>query len=524
MSDGQTPTIAAPTAPRGRSRLAVPIDVPQRLHPASPLIDTIRALPRSISGLLPALVAIGWTGRAHLIVPALIAVGLFAAGAALIRFRRFRWTVGVDAVAIDSGVFARQHRTIPYERLQDLHIEQRALDRLFGLAVVRFDTGGGAGSEATLDSIDAGLADALRAQLRSARAAALPAVEHHVDTPGEEARPLYAMSSGRVVLSGLFAISFTFVAIAAGVLQSIDGFLPDRWFEAYVPDGAALNRWFSAASWVLLPLAAAAALAVGLVSGVLRSVLTNHGFTLDRVARGLRRRRGLITRSDVTIPLMRVQGARLSAGIVERRLGYARLALRSLGGQVKSSGEEGGDNAERHGQDVAPFATLAEVDAILGELDLDRAGFEEGAREGWHHPPLRALLLTPVLLATVAVMLVSAAMFVPEVAQTPMRIVSLLFAASAALMFLSSAIEARTTGWRIVGNVLHLVHGWLDRTHQIVPLRSVHSAEIRRGPIDRALGFARIALGVPGPVGADDVELIGLRAGEAAAVRAALLR
>lgn len=517
--------VALSAPPPRRRRLAVPLGVPQRLHPASPLIDVVRALPGTLSGLIPALVAIGWTGRGHLIVPAIIAIALVAGVGAIIRFTRFRWTLGEDAVSIDSGVIAKQHRTIPYERLQDLHIEQRALDRLFGLAHVRFDTGGGAGADASLDSIDAGLAEALRAQLRDVRASALPTAEHNdslADAP--HGRLIFAMSSGRVFLSGLFAMSFTFVAIAAGLFQTFDGFIPDRWIERWLPDSAAVEAWFAAATWLLVPLGIAAALAVGLASGVIRSFLTDHGFTLERVPRGFRRRRGLITRSDVTIPIKRVQAARLAMGIVERRLGYGRLSLRSLGGQATKASDDGMPSPERRGQDVAPFATMPEIDTILHEVALDRAGYEEGAREGWTRPPLRATMLPAMGLAMFSLLLGTGSVLVPQVARLPLEIGAGVVGAVALLVGVAGWVESRTSGWRIVGDVLHTVEGFFERVHHIVPLRSVHSAEVRQGPIARALGLARIKLGVPGPVGADGIELIDLPARHAQAIRAAVLR
>src|SRR5687768_17407229 len=134
----------------------------QRLHPATLALAVVKLGPRSLN-FLPAVAALGFTGNWIWIVPAVGAFLLISLLAAWFQWLRFRFLVGDDEVVIESGVFARQHRTIPFDRIQDVSIEQGLVSRALGIAKVGFETGaGGKENDASLDAIALGAAQALR--------------------------------------------------------------------------------------------------------------------------------------------------------------------------------------------------------------------------------------------------------------------------------------------------------------------------------------------------------------------------
>ena len=81
----------------------------------------------------------------------------------------------------------------------------------------------------------------------------------------------------------------------------------------------------------------------------------NWNFRLTREPRALRRTRGLTTRTDVAVPVRRVQAAILVTGWFRQRFGWHELRLQSLA----SDGEK-----ERDHQ-VVPFAQLDAIDPVL---------------------------------------------------------------------------------------------------------------------------------------------------------------
>ena len=180
----------------------------RRLHPATLVSRTLRVIPEAAGGMAAygALIARAEIGR----VLAMVALGIVFAGlAALLSWWRFRYGVGAREIVIESGVISRKRRVIPFERVQDIAIEQRLLARLCGMAHVKIETGGSAADEGHLDSISLADAQRLRDIIRGRADAAGAAAE----TGDEAAEPLlFSMDLGRVLFSGLFNFSIVFVA------------------------------------------------------------------------------------------------------------------------------------------------------------------------------------------------------------------------------------------------------------------------------------------------------------------------
>src|SRR3546814_3969028 len=79
----------------------------QRLHPATLALSIVRLGPRTVN-FLPALAAIGIAGKWIYVLPALGVFLLLSLAAAWFGWLRFRFHVGADQIAIESGIFARQ--------------------------------------------------------------------------------------------------------------------------------------------------------------------------------------------------------------------------------------------------------------------------------------------------------------------------------------------------------------------------------------------------------------------------------
>lgn len=478
----------------------LPLDSLQRLHPATLLLAIVRVGPRMVN-FAPALIALGVTGRWSYIVPALLLFVLISLLFAWLAWTRFQWQVGQSAVAIKSGVFSRNDRTLPFDRIQDVSIEQRLLQRVLGIATVRFETGSAAEKkdDGALDSIALDQAQALRTYIRNHRAPAavaaatddaqaglVPAVAiAHAD------RPIFAMSPGRVVQAGLFNFSLAIVGVLFGVLQTFDDFLPVKPFDfdfwRDLARGTALEDWVQAHRWLAAVGGLVTLILLGLVTGVVRSVLRDWGFQLSRSPRGLRRTRGLTTRTDVTLPVARVQAALLSTGPVRRLRGWYDLRLQSLANDGKNESDHS----------VAPFAQLTEVDAVLDEVQLDRADFEAGdaaAHAQWHRSLPISLLGIPLLLLVIA----AVQFIVLSQVQPDLVWLCWFVLASAPFMLLLGWLDWRNRRWHFDGRLLHVTSGFLNRQHIILPARNVQSADIRMGPILRRVAGASIHFGVPG--------------------------
>ena len=68
-----------------------------------------------------------------------------------------------------SGLLSRAARSVPYERIQDVSVEQKRIPRLFGLVEVKFETGAGGGDDLKLAYLTEAEGDRLRDTVKARR-------------------------------------------------------------------------------------------------------------------------------------------------------------------------------------------------------------------------------------------------------------------------------------------------------------------------------------------------------------------
>ncbi len=474
---------------------------PERLHP----LMLLSGLGGSLRGVAGGYAGIGYLAATGRLDTALILGGLLLAGALVSLFaywRRFTFRVGADEIRIDSGFLSRTHRSIPFDRVQDVDISQGPLQRLLGLASVTFDTGasGGSKEEGALNGIALERAHALRDHVRARRGAApVPAA-----STGEQEQPLFVMDLRRVLTAGVFNFSLAIFAGLIGLTQTagdligFDPFERQFWHRALesagpLADYVQSHRFGAALAGLLL------VILLGLATGIARTLARDFRFRLDRTGTGLRRRRGLFTLTDVTLPLRRVQAALFLTGPVRDRFGWRELKLQSL------AQDQGGGGDHQ----VAPLAREEELEPILHQL-------------GWHPPggPLQpvskayvwtfALGVTPLLLLG----LVQAAMLPPLGALT---------LAAVLLLLAARWLGWRRTGYALDGEQLLVRQGWWRRRTLLLPLRNVQSVDLAESFVSRRFGTATVRIGVAGGSGFSAHTIPALPREKASQVRAALL-
>ncbi|MFN2259343.1 MAG: PH domain-containing protein, partial [Parasphingopyxis sp.] len=159
-------------------------ETPRRLHPATLAIRFLERLPQFVLGL-PAIAYFSTDldfGMLLLIALAGLVISMLSAW---IWWRRFSYETADGQLVIESGVFSRNRRTIPFDRIQDVSLEQSLLARIFGVSIVRIETGSAASNEGKLDCVSRHEADRLRDLIRAHRHAAAPVAPDEQD----EARP-----------------------------------------------------------------------------------------------------------------------------------------------------------------------------------------------------------------------------------------------------------------------------------------------------------------------------------------------
>ena len=445
-----------------------------------------------------------------------VALGVGVAAAAIgtfgswLKWHRLTYTVGAEDIRVESGVLSRSARSVPYERIQDVSLEAKPLPRLFGLVSVKFETGAGGADDLALEYLTNAQGERLRRLVRERRdeeqaaqgAASDPAAAPAV--PDSEGEVLFAMTPGRLVRFGLFEFSLAVFAVLGGALQYIDNVTDldvwnvDLWYGWLKEQGSIIATLGPYAQAVGAVVGLLGLLVIGFATGVVRTVLRDWGFTLTRSARGFRRQRGLLTRTDVVMPVHRVQGLVIGTGLLRYRFGWHGLSFVSL---AQDAGSES--------HVVAPFAKLDELAPIVAA-----AGFrlpDEGTR--WQRASKRHRTDKATLDAGVFVLAaIPAALFAPPGL--------FLVPIGAAVV----AVAANLYAWQFrrfaLGEAqIVATSGLLSPTSKIATRLKLHSVEIAQGPLARLRGYATVHLGLAG----GSFAIAGVPLAEARALRASVL-
>ncbi|VVT04208.1 PH domain-containing protein [Erythrobacter sp. EC-HK427] len=460
------------------------------------------------------------------IIALIIAINLVPAW---LGWYRLRYRIGTSDVRLEQGIVSRSARSVPYDRIQDVSLEQKLVPRLLGLVEVKFETGAGGKEELKLAYVSEAEGERLRETVRALvegadGAEALPDIaqgqgeDHAIAAQGfaAPATMLFAMPPGRLFTYGLFSFSLVIFAVIIGAIQQFEFLLPfDVWdyAEQYVRDegyfeagkyleGMDMTARILGALYILITV-----IGVGVLSGIAKTFVRDWDFRLERTPKGFRRRRGLLTKTDVVMPVHRVQALVVSTGIIRRRFGWHGLSFISLAQDSGSANHE-----------VAPFARMAEIAPIAAEAGFD---LPDGSEE-WRRPSAN-YRFDKALLSAGSCILAAFAFLTAEIVLPPEAVgldVGFFIMLALAVFFAVQQIYL----WHYDRHALDPAQvisrrGWLAPRTQIANRVKLHSVEIAQGPIARWRGYCDLVFGMAG----GNFAFEGLALEDAKKLRAAVL-
>ncbi|WP_108811410.1 PH domain-containing protein [Sphingorhabdus sp. Alg231-15] len=480
----------------------------RHLHPLSIILKSVAAIGQN-------LIAIGVLYFSvfdqNILYASLAALALLAIiiGITALIWSRFTYHVGPKEIRIKSGLISRNNRSIPFDRIQDVSLEQKLISRILGLATVKLETGAGGGEDGKLDALALVDAEAMRNRLRDYKSgisasAAEQAEDGPLDAEAEESTPLFAMDNRRIFIAGLFNFSFVLLAILAAIAQNLDFLLPDDFFNPWywakqlseqdVVNGLSFSAQIAGAVGALVSL-----IAVGLGSGIIRTFIREYGFRLDRVDRGqpgFRRRRGLFTLTDMVMPIHRVQAAILRTGPVRQRFGWYHLKFQSLA----SDGSGESDHS------AAPCAQMGEVDPILAETNIANVPpdlvFQRVSSALWW----RDAVILAIILGAVSI---GVGLFVQPAFYT------LILLAIPIITIL--VLNWKHHQYALTKTQLFVRSGWWRRKLTILPIRKIQTVDVGQSPLDHPLDLATVTVGIAGgssiaPLKINDIPMVSAMA------------
>jgi len=346
-----------------------PSNEPRRLHPLTLVQRTIVSLPALIFILLPVIRgsdSTAWFNLVFAFVYALVVLPWI-----VLYYVRFRYWITPSELIIHSGVLTRRKRNIPIERIQNIEIEQGPMQRILRTAKVAVYTAGSASAEGVLEYVSLEEAREIRAVVREiqqefsvsgTRNPDLPPSveprEHGASAEDADLDTLFAMSPKRVVLAGVFRFSWLYMAGFFSLMQYVD---PDPTVVFAWLAGANFEEWsqiIEASPWIAGMLVVGGAVSLGWLSGIAVTMNRYHRFRVRLLGDKLHREHGLLTLSEGTIPLKRIQAYIIRTNPLMKRFGWYRLELQTMGIDLKQKGF----------QVAAPLATMEEVAGIISSL------------------------------------------------------------------------------------------------------------------------------------------------------------
>lgn len=437
---------------------AVDWSVPRRTHPWSIVVSAVHEGRRVITALVVALLggrALGGGQLVEMLVPAgAVVLGVLA-------WARTSFRVAPEEFRLDTGVLFRQSRTARFDRIQAIDIDQPAVARLFGLAELRLQLGGGRHGHFRLACVRRDEAARLRAYLLervaqaagpatgSSSAVALGSAGQQIGGGASQAAAVGTLPVGAAygggVPYGAEVDEEPLVTVPNGIFLASLALSSPIWLALL----AVVGSFFAVRTGSPQAIGAAVPEALGVVGYAWDRFQRYYGFTLALSGDGIRLRHGLLTRFAQTVPVSRLQAVEISQPLLWRRAGWSRVRMNVAG---YASGGGRGEAGRRNTAVLLPVVPSHIAFAIAGRLlNVD----------------LAAMPLSPV----------------PERARW------------------------RAFAWRrgywfgFDDTVVVARRGLLHRRHAVIPHAKVQSLHLVQGPWQRSLSLASVALhSTRGPV------------------------
>ena len=439
--------------------------------------------------------------------------------------RRFSYQLGDDTLDIESGVVSRRSREIPIRRIQNVDISRNVLQRLFGIAVVSFETAGGGDTEARLRFVSFEEAKRLQATLGRLKRAdaesddgdrdATDAVDSDADNTDPGARPAErpaGPTGGRFdapPVTELFALDRTELALVGAL--SIDFRVPGIVFLLVSTVGSTVvPAYLSATSGVALVVGAAVVLVgVALLSwvvGAAAAIAQYYDFRLVRSGDELQYERGLLQRYDGSIPFDKIQTLTVSDNPLKRYFNYATLYIETAGYAP------GGGGGSRGSEAAVPLAERARVLDLIEELEpVGDIELERPPKRARRRYLVRYLLVVGVLTG---------------IAYAADAVIPLPFPPWSPALLTPLAIWFAHATWTHRGHWLgdhHVVtrNGVLRRRTKIVPYYRIQTVIDARTVFQRRLGLATVTVDTAGSLslGGQDAAAVDISGARADALR-----
>lgn len=322
-----------------------------KLHWISAILEMLKTLKEAILPLVVLVFANGWRGSGNapwyveywtFILFGVLIIFLLISG--IIKWLRFVYWFEDDELRIESGLFVKKKRYIPFDRIQSLDYTEGIFHRPFGLVKVKVETAGSSSAkqaEGELTAITKEAAKRVEIELAEAKKrkkniavvneTEIPLEGFITEEPGEEkaaAKKIFSMTNKDLLIlattSGGIGVILSGVAIFASQFGDL---IPYEWMyeeiSAFIKFGVLI-----VVIAVFLGL-----LGVWLLS-VAMTFLSHFNFNVFLDEEDVIITRGLLEKKRATVPLKRIQSVVVVENPFRKLFGFATVTIHSAGGGI----------------------------------------------------------------------------------------------------------------------------------------------------------------------------------------------
>ena len=228
-------------------------------------------------------------------------------------WRRYDYFFEEESLRITHGVFRRDEREIPYRRIQNVSISKNVVQRILGLAKTEFETAGGSKTEACLKYVTVDQGKSIQDRVRKFKTG------EKEGEPEKNRDKLFELSGTDLLAYSFLSVNVKSIGLAFGA------------FGIAASVAAGIVQTFSVAPVLILGFLSVLG-TIGLwVFNAASNYIQYYDFKLWQERDTLEYERGLLNRSEGSIPLEKIQGISIEENFLKRQLDYATLKIETAG-------------------------------------------------------------------------------------------------------------------------------------------------------------------------------------------------
>lgn len=263
------------------------------------------------------------------IIPIAIAALIIGAVYALLRFWRFYFYVQDDELVIEQGVITKARTNLPFDRIQNINLEQSIVHQIFGVVKLKVESAGSKDTELEFLALHRDTADRLRTMiLKNKSSKKQKLVTDNQEDQAEVIEPSYKtimrLNPWQLFKAGLTENHLKSSGLIIAAMYWVWHTADDFGMSERIDDRVSAIEYGLTIVSILVGLF----IVISLVVSMVRMILTNFDLRFLRSDKGFKINAGLLTRRDVSALDNKIQIVSWSYNVLQKLIGINDIHLK----------------------------------------------------------------------------------------------------------------------------------------------------------------------------------------------------